>query len=309
MGRRRRGGRAINGWINVDKPAGMTSAACVNIVRRTTEAAKLGHAGTLDPSASGVLPMALGEATKTVPFAVNAQKEYVFTINWGERRDTDDEQGSTIEVSNLRPKEHDILAKLPLFIGNIIQVPPAYSAIMVDGVRAYALARSGEDVKLSPREITIFSFDLMHINNRDSAVFSVKSGKGAYMRGLARDLATELGTCGYLSDLKRISVGPFNVSEAISLAKIKKLGHSAAEYPILLPIETALDGIPALNISDTEALQLRNGQAVQVLEEQNRKQIEAVGDKGIVLAVETSRPVALVRVDGIQIRPIRVLNL
>ena len=309
MGRRRRGGRAINGWINVDKPAGMTSASCVNIVRRTTEAAKLGHAGTLDPSASGVLPMALGEATKTVPFAVNAQKEYVFTINWGERRDTDDEQGSTIEVSNFRPKEHDILAKLPLFIGNIIQVPPAYSAIMVDGVRAYALARSGEDVKLSPREITIFSFDLMHINNRDSAVFSVKSGKGAYMRGLARDLATELGTCGYLSDLKRISVGPFNVSEAISLAKIKKLGHSAAEYPILLPIETALDGIPALNISDTEALQLRNGQAVQVLEEQNRKQIEAVGDKGIVLAVETSRPVALVRVDGIQIRPIRVLNL
>jgi len=188
-------------------------------------------------------------------------------------------------------------------------VPPAYSAIMVDGVRAYALARSGEDVKLSPREITILSFELMYVNNRDSAVFSVKSGKGAYMRGLARDLAAELGTCGYLSDLKRISVGPFNVSEAISLAKIKKLGHSAAKYPILLPIETALDGIPALNISDTEALRLRNGQAIQVLEEQNRKQIEAVGDKGIVLAVETTGPVALVRVDGIKIRPIRVLNL
>ena len=306
---RRRGGRIINGWINVDKPAGMTSASCVNIVRRTTEAAKLGHAGTLDPSASGVLPMALGEATKTVPFAVNAHKEYVFTINWGERRDTDDEQGSTIEVSNSRPRESDIIAKLPLFIGNIIQVPPAYSAIMVDGVRAYALARSGEDVKLSPREITILSFELMYVNNRDSAVFSVKSGKGAYMRGLARDLAAELGTCGYLSDLKRISVGPFNVSEAISLAKIKKLGHSAAKYPILLPIETALDGIPALNISDTEALRLRNGQAIQVLEEQNRKQIEAAGDKGIVLAVETTGPVALVRVDGIKIRPIRVLNL
>jgi len=306
---RRRGGRIINGWINVDKPAGMTSASCVNIVRRTTEAAKLGHAGTLDPSASGVLPMALGEATKTVPFAVNAHKEYVFTINWGERRDTDDEQGSTIEVSNSRPRESDIIAKLPLFIGNIIQVPPAYSAIMVDGVRAYALARSGEDVKLSPREITILSFELMYVNNRNSAVFSVKSGKGAYMRGLARDLAAELGTCGYLSDLKRISVGPFNVSEAISLAKIKKLGHSAAKYPILLPIETALDGIPALNISDTEALRLRNGQAIQVLEEQNRKHIEAVGDKGIVLAVETTGPVALVRVDGIKIRPIRVLNL
>lgn len=309
MGRRRRGGRPINGWINVDKPAGMTSASCVNIVRRTTEAAKLGHAGTLDPSASGVLPMAFGEATKTMPFAVNAKKEYVFTVNWGERRDTDDEEGSVIEVSNSRPNEFDIRAKLSTFIGKINQVPPAYSAIMVEGVRAYTLARSGEDVKLAPREISILSFELMHIINRDSAVFSVKSGKGAYMRGLARDLAAELGTCGYLSNLKRISVGPFNVSEAISLAKIKKLGHSATEHPILLPIETALDGIPALSISDKEALLLRNGQAVTVLEEQNRKQIEAAGDQGIVLAVEMTGPVALVRVDGMQIRPVRVLNL
>jgi tRNA pseudouridine55 synthase len=309
MGRRGRRGRPINGWINVDKPVGMTSAACVNSVRRAIDAAKLGHAGTLDPAASGVLPIALGEATKTMSFVVDTHKQYVFTVNWGERRDTDDDQGQIVETSDMRPSEDDIRAALPDFIGDISQVPPAYSAIKVDGERAYTLARAGEDVALAPRQISILSFELLDIPDRDCARFAVKSGKGAYMRGLARDLAIAVGTCGHLSDLRRSAVGPFSEDTAISLEKLEELGHSAAAFPILLPIETALDGIPALALSVKEAAQLRNGQAVPVMRPQDREQIEAVGDEGIVLAVEATTPVALARVDGIQIRPVRVLNL
>ena len=309
MGRRRRGGRPINGWINIDKPVGMTSAACVNSVRRALDAAKLGHAGTLDPAASGVLPIALGEATKTMSFVVDTQKQYAFTINWGERRDSDDDQGQVVETSDHRPSEADIKAALPAFIGDISQVPPAYSAIKVDGNRAYALARAGEEVILAARQISILSFELLEILDRDRARFSVRSGKGAYMRGLARDLAIAVGTCGHLSALRRSSVGPFSEATAISLEKLEELGHSAAVFPTLLPIETALDGIPALALSVKEAAQLRNGQAVPVMRPHDREQIEAVGDEGIVLAVEATTPVALARVDGIQIRPVRVLNL
>ena len=163
MGRRRRGGRPINGWINVDKPVGMTSAACVNRVRRVIDAAKLGHAGTLDPAASGVLPIALGEATKTMPFVVDTHKQYVFTVNWGERRDTDDDQGRVVETADRRPSEADIRAALPNFTGEIIQVPPTFSAIKVDGVRAYTLARAGEEVVLAARQISILSFELLDI--------------------------------------------------------------------------------------------------------------------------------------------------
>ncbi len=309
MGRRRRGGRPINGWINVDKPVGMTSAACVNRVRRVIDAAKLGHAGTLDPAASGVLPIALGEATKTMPFVVDTHKQYVFTVNWGARRDTDDDQGRVVETADRRPSEADIRAALPNFTGEIIQVPPAFSAIKVDGVRAYTLARAGEEVVLAARQISILSFELLDIVDRDCARFAVKSGKGAYMRALARDLASALGTCGHLSGLRRSSVGPFTEATAISLEKLEELGHSAAVFPTLLPIETALDGIPALALSVKEAAQLRNGQAVPIMRPHDREQIEAVGDEGIVLAVEAATPVALARVDGIQIRPVRVLNL
>ena len=309
MGRRRRGGQPINGWINLDKPIGVTSASCVNRVRRALDAAKLGHAGTLDPAASGVLPIALGEATKTMSFVVDTRKEYVFTINWGDRRDTDDDQGQVVETAEGRPSEAEIRAALPAFMGTISQVPPAYSAVKVDGARAYTLARAGAEVELAPRQISILSFDLLDMPDRDCARFAVKSGKGAYMRALARDLAVALGTCGHLSDLRRNAVGPFTEATAISLDKLEELGHSAAALPTLLPIETALDGIPALALSVKEAAQLRNGQAVPVLRPQDRKQIEAVGDEGIVLAVEAATPVALARVDGIQIRPIRVLNL
>jgi tRNA pseudouridine55 synthase len=308
MGRRRKG-LAISGWFNLDKPAGMTSAACVNAVRRATGAAKLGHAGTLDPPATGILPIALGEATKTMPYVTDATKRYTFTVNWGARTKTDDAEGEVVETSDARPEEADIVAALPGFTGMIEQVPPAYSAIKVDGQRAYAKARAGEDVELAAREIEIHAFELLEILDRDRARFAVTSGKGAYMRALARDLAAALGTCGHLSGLRRTAVGPFREEAAISLEMLEQLGHSAAASPHLLPVETALDGIPALAISDREAEKLRNGQAVPVLKPQDRERIATAGDDGIVLALEAATPVALARVDGIQIRPVRVLNL
>ena len=308
MGRRRKG-LPINGWINLDKPAGMTSASCVNAVRRATGAAKLGHAGTLDPSATGILPIALGEATKTMPYVTDSSKRYTFIVNWGARTETDDADGAVLETSDARPDADAIAEALPAFVGAIEQVPPAYSAIKIDGERAYAKARAGEDVVLEARTIDIHAFDLVEVIDADRARFAVTSGKGAYIRALARDLAAALGTCGHLSDLRRVAVGPFEESASISLEMLEELGHSAAASPILLPIETALDGIPALALSDREAEKLRNGQAVPVLRPQDRERIATAGDDGIVLALEAATPVALARVDGIQIRPVRVLNL
>ena len=306
---RRRNGLPINGWINLDKPAGMTSAACVNAVRRATGAAKLGHAGTLDPSATGILPIALGEATKTMPYVIDSSKRYTFTVNWGTRTETDDADGDVVETSDARPDRAAIEAALPAFVGAIAQVPPAYSAIKIDGERAYAKARAGEDLNLEARTVDIMGFDLIETIDASRARFAVRSGKGAYMRALARDLAAARGTAGHLSDLRRVAVGPFAESASISLEMLEELGHSAARSPILLPIETALDGIPALALSDREAERLRNGQAVPVLRPQDRERIATVGDDSIVLALDAAKPVALARVDGLQIRPVRVLNL
>lgn len=308
MGRKRKG-LPISGWINLDKPAGMTSSACVNAVRRATGAAKLGHAGTLDPSATGILPIALGEATKTMPYVTDSSKRYAFTVHWGGRTTTDDADGEVVETSDVRPEADAIEAALPNFIGAIEQVPPAFSAIKIDGERAYTKARAGEDFELAARIINVYAFELLEIIDSDRARFAVTSGKGAYMRALARDLAIALGTCGHLSDLRRMSVGPFDESASISLEKLEELGHSAAASPILLPVETALDGIPALALSEREANMLRNGQAVPVLRPQDKERIASAGDDGIVLVLEATTPVALVRIDGIQIRPVRVLNL
>lgn len=308
MGRKRKG-LAISGWINLDKPAGITSSACVNAVRRATGAAKLGHAGTLDPSATGILPIALGEATKTMPYVTDSSKRYAFTVHWGARTTTDDADGEIVETSDVRPDRAAIEAALSGFVGAIEQVPPAFSAIKVGGERAYAKARAGEDFELASRIIDVHDFALLEIIDENRARFTVTSGKGAYMRALARDLAVALGTCGHLSDLRRMRVGPFDESASISLEKLEELGHNPAASPILLPVETALDGIPALALSEREAGMLRNGQAVPILRPQDKERIASAGDDGIVLVLEATTPVALVRIDGIQIRPVRVLNL
>jgi tRNA pseudouridine55 synthase len=309
MGRRRKSGKAVNGWIILDKPGGMTSTSAVGAVRRLLDANKAGHAGTLDPMATGVLPIALGEATKTLPYVVDTTKRYRFTLRWGVATATDDREGEVIEECALRPSEAAIVAALPSFRGVIQQVPPIYSAKKVDGQRAYDLARRGEDVTLAPQAIRVDRFELDEICDADHAIFSVVSGKGAYMRGLARDLALSLGTVGHLVELRRTAVGPFEESHAISLDELAANGQSPAASDCLLPVETPLDDIPALALTEQEAGRLRNGQAVSLIRKVDLERISAFADGETVLATAMGRPVALSRYSAGEVRPVRVLNL
>ena len=296
---RKRKGRPINGWLITDKPAGMTSARVVAKVIELTGAAKAGHGGTLDPMATGVLPVALGEATKTTAYVMGGTKVYRFTVRWGEARDTDDAEGVVIETSAARPDKAQIRAALPDFSGVISQLPPVYAAIKVGGKRAYALARQGAAVELAPRQVTIDGFELLRVVDTDHAAFEVTCGKGTYVRALARDLAVRLGTVGHLSELRRTRVGEFSESAAISLDNLGALGHSAALSVHLRPIETALADIPALAMTEQQAGRLRHGQTVQVVCE----------EPGLVRATADGRLVALAEVDDGRARPVRVFNL
>ncbi len=287
----------------------MTSTAAAGAVRRFFDAAKAGHGGTLDPLATGLLPIALGEATKTVPYVMDGMKTYRFTLKFGEARSTDDAEGEVIATSAARPTDLDIRAALPAFCGTISQRPPVFSALKVDGERAYDLARAGEAVELAPRDILIERFDLIGRPDADQAVFEVRSGKGAYMRSLARDLAEALGSRGHVATLRRIAVGPFTESHGISLDSLKALGHIPAASRHLLPVATALDDIPALAITDSEASRLRCGQAVGPIRRQDLERIGQFGSGAIFCAKSGGLPVALVRLEAGDIRPVRVLNL
>ena len=308
MGFKRRGA-PIHGWLVIDKPAGMTSAGAVAKVRRLTGAAKVGHAGTLDPLATGVLPLAFGEATKTVAYVMDDSKDYHFTVRWGEARASDDGEGEVTAVSQARPSEAEIKAVLDRFTGTIDQVPPVYSAIKVDGRRAYALARADAAPKLQSRRVRIDSLALLAIPDADHAQFEAVTGKGAYMRSLARDMALALGTVGYVAALRRTRVGPFTEALAISLDNMGELGHSAALLDRLLPVETALDDIPALALTEAEARNLRHGRPVPVLPVASRSPLKNVAQDAIVCAMAGGKPVALARIKGGEIRPLRVLNL
>ncbi|MEE2761179.1 MAG: tRNA pseudouridine(55) synthase TruB [Pseudomonadota bacterium] len=308
MGRRRRG-VAVHGWLVIDKPAGVTSAYVVNKARRCLNAAKVGHGGTLDPLATGVLPLAFGEATKTVSYVMDGVKKYRFTVRWGEARDTDDADGTVTATSDVRPDTASIEAALSHFTGTIEQIPPDYSAVKVDGARAYALARENKDLVLKPRSIRIDEFRLAGRPDADHAVFEVVSGKGAYMRSLARDLALFLGICGHVADLRRTGLGPFSEDQAISLDKLEQLGHSVPAAEILLPVETALDDIPALALTEDEARRMQCGQAVQALKVARRMPLKKIGQGAVICAMAEGKPVALARFEGGEIRPIRVLNL
>ncbi len=308
MGRRRHG-VPVHGWLVIDKPAGVTSAAVVAAVRRATHAAKVGHGGTLDPLATGVLPIALGEATKTVSYVMDGSKIYRFTIRWGEQRNTDDAEGDVVNVSEVRPTEEAIRAVLPRFIGEIDQVPPIFSAVKVAGQRAYALARAEIPVELESRTVRVEGIELIDMPDADHAVFEVIAGKGTYMRALARDLAVALGTVGHVAALRRNSVGPFTESAAIPLDKIDSLGHSDGLKEHLLPVGAALDGIPALNLTEAEGRRLQRGQPVAVLPVASRSSIKHLSRDAVFCAMAMGRPVALATVKGGEIRPLRVLNL
>jgi tRNA pseudouridine55 synthase len=308
MARKRRG-RPIHGWIVLDKPMGMTSATAVAAVRRITGAAKVGHGGTLDPLATGVLPIALGEATKTVAWAIEGRKLYHFTLRWGEARDTDDGEGRVVATSPVRPSPAAIEAALVAFQGTIMQRPPAYSAIKVAGERAYDLAREGMPPTLAPRAVEVESFRLLALEDGDHASFAALVGRGTYVRALARDLGAALGTCAHVTRLCRLGVGRFRLEQAISLDKLAELGHSAAASEHLLPIETALDDIPALALTEAEANALRCGQAVTPLHPSDRARIDQIGDGATVCAMRGGKLVAVAEIDAGGLRPVRVMNL
>jgi len=292
----------VDGWVVLDKPLGLGSTQAVGKVRWLFAAEKAGHGGTLDPLATGVLPIALGEATKTVPFIMDGHKEYRFTLRFGEARATDDGEGDVTATSDVRPIDEAIRTALGRFIGDIEQMPPAFSALKIGGQRAYDLARAGEPVELKPRTVTIDRLELLARPDADHADFVVGCGKGTYIRSLGRDLARALGTVGHLSALRRTAVGPFREEAAISLPKLEALGHIPPLLGALVPVATALDDIPALALTGTQADRLRHGQPVLLTRD--------APPSGTLVRAETgSKLVALVRSDGMALQPVRVFNL
>jgi tRNA pseudouridine55 synthase len=301
-------GRRIDGWLVIDKPAGITSTEVVNRLKRAFQAQKVGHGGTLDPLATGVLPIAFGAATKTVPYVIDGAKEYRFTLRFGEARDTDDADGVVTAISDVRPTDAAIRAALPRFIGTIMQVPPRFSAIKVAGERAYDLARAGEVVELAPRPARVDAFTLEERPDADTAVFRVVSGKGCYMRSLARDLALALGTVGHIAALRRLRVGPFVEAMAVSLDSATALVQEDPAPSLLLPVETALADIPALALTGGEASRLSSGQALSLVALLGRVPQDADPEGGIVRVMAGGKALAIGRLEGGMLHPVRILT-
>jgi tRNA pseudouridine55 synthase len=305
---KKRDKRDVHGWVVLDKPVGMTSTHAVSVVKRLFSAKRAGHAGTLDPLASGALPIALGEATKTVPFVMDGRKVYRFTVRWGEERDTDDAEGRVIASSDQRPSADAIRALLPSFTGIIQQVPPRYSAIKIEGERAYDLARDGEEVTLAARPVEIGRLELVNLPDSDHAVLEAECGKGTYVRSVARDLGRTLGCFGHVSALRRTAVGPFGEKTMILLEQLEALCHRAASgeaslADALMPVETALDDIPALAVSRADAARLQRGQAVLL------RGRDAPNFRGTIHVTVSGQLLALAELDRGEIVPKRVFNL
>lgn len=307
MARKRRG-QPIHGWVIIDKPLGMSSTKVVGRVRYLLDAQKAGHGGTLDPLASGILPIALGEATKTVSYAMDGRKTYEFTAQWGQSTATDDLEGDVIKTSDHRPTEQEILAVLSEFEGDIDQVPPIYSAIKIDGKRAYDLARAKQDVKMVPRRVKINQLELLGSPEIDSAQFRVSCGKGTYIRSLARDIGVRLDTVAHVTRLRRTAVGPFLEKHAISLDSLETLGHSAPDSQALLDVEAVLDDIPALALTAEQARRLRHGQVISMIDVTNQSAFKDMGQGDVFCAMAEGKLIALAKCIGGEIRALRVLN-
>lgn len=294
----------FDGWLGINKEVGMSSAKVVNKVKKIMNLKKAGHAGTLDPLASGVLPIALGEATKTMSYAMQTYKAYEFDINWGFATETDDLEGKISNISKVRPSKNEIIRALPNFMGNIGQKPPVFSAIKIDGIRSYKLARKSIKVDIPEREVFIKNFKLVKSFDKNKARFIVECGKGVYIRSLARDLANYLNTYGYISYLKRLSVGTFLYKDAILLADLANLVDKATISEVIRPISFVLDDIPAIDINSDEALLISRGQKIY------KEDIELVEGKYYKEAFITSNgtPIALAKLEGKYIIPFRVFN-
>jgi len=311
---RKREKREVNGWLVLDKPVGMTSTHAVSVVKRQFQAKRAGHAGTLDPLASGLLPIALGEATKTVPFVMDGRKTYRFTVRWGEERDTDDAEGRVTATSDERPTDDAVRALLLRFTGTIEQVPPRFSAVKIEGERAYDLARDGEVVELKPRSVEIHRLELVESPDADHAVLAAECGKGTYVRALARDLGRLLGCFGHVSALRRTAVGPFTGDMAVTLETLQSLRPPSGEGPIpaegpvaapvpLLPVEAGLAALPALRVSAADAGRLARGQAVLL------RGRDAPVMEGWVAVSAHGALLALAQVEKGELRPRRIFNL
>jgi tRNA pseudouridine55 synthase len=292
--------RDVHGWLVLDKPVGMTSTYAVGVVKRLFQAKRAGHAGTLDPLASGVLPIALGEATKTVPFVMEGRKIYRFTVRWGEERDTDDAEGQVTATAALRPTAEEVRAILPRFTGVIAQVPPSFSAIKVAGERAYDLARDGEIVKLDARPIDIHRLEWLSSEELDHAVFAAECGKGAYIRALARDMGRALGCLGHVAALRRTAVGPFMETVA---ARLEQLETDGGLQSFLLPVESGLAALPTLRVSSADAGRLARGQSV-LLRGRDAPVLE-----GLVSVLAQGGLIALDEAAKGELRPRRIFNL
>jgi tRNA pseudouridine55 synthase len=301
---RRKKGRAIHGWLVLDKPVGITSTQAVSAVRRLFDARKAGHAGTLDPLATGVLPIALGEATKTVPYAVDGTKHYRFTVRWGAGTNTDDAEGEITETRELRPSRAAIEGLLPRFTGAIMQTPPAFSAIKIDGNRAYDLARAGEIVELKARAVQIDSLTLVDMPDADTSIFEARCGKGTYVRALARDMGTELGCLGHLIALRRTRVAPFDETDAVSLAALEAAAEQGEDalHALLRPIEAALQDLATVSVGQNDAARLLRGQAVLI-----RGRDAPIGT-GPTYATCKGQLIAVGQIDKGELRPLRVFN-
>jgi tRNA pseudouridine55 synthase len=297
--------RDVHGWLVLDKPVGMTSTHAVSLVKRLFKAKRAGHAGTLDPLASGLLPIALGEATKTVPFVVDGRKIYRFTVRWGEERDTDDAEGRIAGTSTERPTAAAIRGLLPRFIGAIEQVPPRFSAVKIGGERAYDLARDGEVTELQPRRVEIHRLDLVETPDQDHAVFAAECGKGTYVRSLARDLGRLLGCLGHVAALRRTAVGPFTeeVATGVEALQCPQAPQPAGDPAPLLPVESGLAGLPAMRVSPADAGRLARGQAVLL-----RGRDAPVMAGWVSVSSAHGSLVALAEVEKGELRPRRVFN-
>ena len=303
---RKREKRDVHGWVVLDKAVGMSSTHAVSVVKRLFQAKRAGHAGTLDPLASGLLPIALGEATKTVPFVMEGRKVYRFAVRWGEERDTDDAEGRVTETSAERPTAEAIGALLPHFTGQITQVPPRFSAVKIAGERAYDLARDGEAVEIAPRTVEIHRLELIEMPDPDHAMLIAECGKGTYVRALARDLGRTLKCLGHVAALRRTAVGPFGEDVALSLDALQRMRSdqgAVVERAALLPVEAGVAALPALRVSSGDAGRLARGQAVLL------RGRDAPVMEGWVSVSSHGALIALAEVEKGELRPRRIFNL
>ena len=310
---RKRKGRAVHGWLAIDKPVDVTSTQIVGKVKRLFNAQKAGHGGTLDPLADGILPIALGEATKTAQWAMDGDKEYVFTVRWGVSTDSQDREGAVIAESDVRPGREDIEAALPEFLGAIQQVPPKYSAIKVDGERAYDLARDGESFELPSRTVELFEAELLGVPDADHAKFRIVTGKGFYVRALARDLAAHLGTEGHVSALRRTRVGAFDEPSSVALDQLEALAEDRDTLDgKLMPVQSILDQVPQISVMHSDAAMIKQGREIvllpHIVEDWRSQRAENTEDRDALVLCD-GVAVALGEVRAGRFRPKRVFQI